>query len=45
MPVLLAAILDGSALRTWMASMYTSPMNHSAGAFLVGCFGSMFMPC
>ena len=35
------AIRDGSGLRTWMASMYTSPVNHSAGAFLVGCFGSM----
>jgi hypothetical protein len=34
---------DGSTLRAWMASMYTSPVNHAAGPFTVGGFGSMFM--
>ena len=37
------AIRDGSALRAWTASMYTSPVNHAAAPLTVGAFGSMFM--
>jgi hypothetical protein len=36
------AIRDGSALRPRMASMYTSPVNHAEGPFLVAALGSMF---
>jgi hypothetical protein len=38
-----AAIREGSGFRTWIGSMYTSPVNRSWGPFQVGTVGSMFM--